>query len=287
MSKRVPLRNYDLFASFSYFTPWVKEIAYLLLWMLVGALLGNLVTGLFTVFLGAELALTYGMLVAYPVMFIPPMMYAMTKSRFAAGFDTEPDPIDRNGFGPYSGWLLALLVVFTTLGTAFMTDLLNNLMPEMPESLKAALESQTTGPLWANLLSVSIFAPLCEEWLCRGMVLRGLLHHKKEDGSSMKPATAIVISALFFAFIHLNPWQAIPAFLIGCLLGYVYYKTGSLKLTMLMHCANNTFAVAVSHIDSLSDYENWVEALGSVNYGIVFLLCAVLLVFCISVFKRI
>ena len=54
------------------------------------------------------------------------------------------------------------------------------------------------------------------------MVLRGLLGHK------VKPVWAIVISAAFFAIIHLNPWQAIPAFLLGCVLllalGLMFYQ---------------------------------------------------------------
>ncbi|WP_409994892.1 CPBP family intramembrane glutamic endopeptidase [Chitinophaga pinensis] len=38
------------------------------------------------------------------------------------------------------------------------------------------------------------------------------------------PRKAIVISALFFGLIHLNPWQALPAFCIGLLLGWVFTK---------------------------------------------------------------
>ncbi len=52
----------------------------------------------------------------------------------------------------------------------------------------------------------------------------------------MNPALAIAISAIFFATIHGNLWQGISAFILGSFFGYVYYKTGSLKLTMLMHC---------------------------------------------------
>lgn len=100
------------------------------------------------------------------------------------------------------------------------------------------------GPLWVTVVSTVIFAPIFEEWLCRGMVLRGLLQ-------KVHPAWAMVISALFFALIHLNPWQAVPAFVTGILLAYVYYRTGSLKLTILMHAVNNGTSVIISQLPAL------------------------------------
>ena len=128
---------------------------------------------------------------------------------------------------------------------------------------------------------VSIFAPFFEEWLCRGMVLRGLL------GNKVKPAWAIVFSAIFFAVIHLNPWQAVPAFLLGCLFGYVYYKTGSLKLTMLMHFANNTFSLVISNIDAFEDMDSFLDLFPSARYWVIFFACILLLVLVIRSLGRI
>ena len=121
-------------------------------------------------------------------------------------------------------------------------------------------------PFWCTLLSVSVFAPLVEEWLCRGLVLRGLMN-------KMKPAGAICISAAFFAILHMNPWQALPAFLLGVLFGYVYYKTGSLKLTMLMHCVNNTMAVVFSKIPSLEEAEGFMDVMSTWAYAGIFMAC--------------
>lgn len=289
MSRRsVHKKDYSLFTGYDYYTPWLKGILALLLWLMLGSLLGSVITAVLTMTMGSEAALEYGMLISYPVMFLPAMMFASFKSRSNLGFDIEPNPIDRNGFGQYSGVLLGILAVLGTIALAFMMDAVNSRMPQMPDSLKEILESQTQGKLWANILSVSIFAPFCEEWLCRGEVLRGLLSKEREDGSkAVSPALAIMISALFFALIHANPWQAVPAFAIGCLFGYVYYKTGSLKLTMLMHCANNTFAVICSRIDSFQDKEFWTEVLPPPQYWLLFAACALLLVLIVRVFKRI
>ena len=151
----------------------------------------------------------------------------------------------------------------------------------MPEQLEELLKGMTTGVIWANFISVSIFAPLFEEWLCRGMILRGLLHNR------VRPVWAVLISSAFFALIHLNPWQAVPAFALGCLFGYVYYKTGSLKLTMLMHFTNNTFSLILSNIDSLKDMDSWMQVMPATLYWIVFAACILLLILIVRMFARI
>ncbi len=280
MVRRAKPRNYGFLEKFTYFVPDVREMFILLALLLAGAFLGGLVQFPFLAILGREAGMEYAMLVSYPLMFIPPMLYASVKSRNNS-FTKNGLLLDNRHFSPLGGALCALLVILATLSAAFCSDAILAYMPEMPSWLEEALSSMTQGTLWVNFLCVSIFAPFFEEWLCRGMILRGLL------GNKVKPVWAIVISAVFFAFIHLNPWQAIPAFLLGCLFGYVYYKTGSLKLTMLMHFANNTFSLVMSNIDAFKDVESWVEVLPGMRYWIVFAACILLLVLVIRAFSRI
>jgi hypothetical protein len=90
----------------------------------------------------------------------------------------------------------------------------------------------------AAILSVVIFAPILEEFLCRGIILRGLLAHTT-------PINSIIWSATIFAIIHLNPWQAIPAFIFGILIGWIYWKTRSLLLAMFMHAVNNGITISI------------------------------------------
>ncbi len=281
------VRNYDVFAGHAHYTPALKGMFALLGLLIIGALFGSLIVGLLTLVYGPSFANEYGTLISYPLMFIPPMMFVGYKSRSNAVFE-QGYALDSNHFGKAGGWLCALMAAAAVLAAAFMTDFLSSLMPPMPEWLEEALTSLTQGKLWMNLLCVSVFAPLFEEWLCRGMVLRGLLNAKKYDGSQrFAPVWAIVISAVFFAVIHANPWQAIPAFILGCLFGYVYYRTGSLKLTMLMHCVNNTFAVICGQIDSLKEMDSWMQVLSPARYWVIFAACALLLILIIRAFGRI
>ena len=270
--------SYDLFSSYSHFLPGVGGLFGIFALFMLGALLGNiLVLGL--QFISPEFAKEYGMIISYPLMFIPAMLYASAKSRFDENF-TLGFKMDSNNFGRFSGIQIAAIVTVATLATAFMTDAISSLMPPMPEWLEATMKELLHAPFWITLISVSVFAPLFEEWLCRGIVLRSLL-------TKYSPATAIIVSAVFFAIIHFNPWQAIPAFILGLLFGYVYYKTGSLKLTMLMHCANNTMAAVFSRIPAFEEAKSFIDVMNPWTYAGIFICSAAFVVAAIIVFAGI
>lgn len=290
--KKPVKRNYDIFSNYDFYVPGVADLFILIAWLAVGAILGNIATLVVMACMGSiGDATQYATLIAYPLMFIPAMMYAGYKSMGNSTFGPGAK-LDSSHFKPLGGAFCAILVVFATLAASFVSEIFTSILPPMPQWLESTLQSMTQGQLWLDLICVSIFAPLFEEWLCRGMVLRGLLYapRRGKDGEmkpGMDPKWAIIISAAFFAIIHLNPWQAIPAFLLGCLFGYVYYKTGSLKLTMLMHCTNNTFAVLMSHVDKFKDVETWNDVMSPVMYWAVFALCAAMLAYVISKFRTI
>lgn len=292
MAHRKIHRNYDIFSNYDYFVPDVRGIVGLTAWFIAGALLGSVVTVIMTFILGdIEDATTYSMLVSYPVMFIPPMMYASLKSRNNSFFG-KGRKLMNDHYKPLGAPFCVFLVMLATLAASFIMDAVGSLLPEMPAWLEEMLNSMVQGEFWADFICVSIFAPIFEEWLCRGEVLRGLLNfeHRNSEGETVrgiKPVWAIIISAAFFAIIHANPWQAVPAFAIGCLLGYVYYKTGSLKLTMLMHFTNNTFALILGNIDKFKDIESWTEVMRPSLYVTVMVFCAAFIWYFISKFEQI
>lgn len=277
--------NFKVFDNFSYFIPGGWGFAGLCLWLIVGSLLGNVISAVFLTVSGGK-AMEAAMLVSYPMIFIPAMIYSSFKSSRNQEFETGYS-IDSTHFKPTKGLVCVLLAVISTLALNFIASYFVCKLPPMPQWLEDALKNMTQGSFWINFISVSIFAPLFEEWLCRGMVLRGLLNHRRENGKTMHPAWAIVISAAFFAVIHLNPWQAIAAFLLGCLFGFVYWKTGSLKLTMLLHCVNNSFALILGQIPSLKDVEDWRTVMSATSFWICFILCLLAVAFTVYQFSKI
>ena len=250
--------SYDLFSNHAHYVPGYSGMFALFAMFLIGALLGNLLTGALML-VSKEFAQIYGTVISYPVMFIPAWLYTSAKSRRNEFFETGY-ALDSDNFGPLGGLKLALIVSVATMAAAFIGDGLNKMMPPTPEWFDDAMSQIMDAPVWITLISVSFFAPLFEEWLCRGLVLRGLLQ-------KTNPATAILVSAVFFAVLHMNPWQALAAFILGILFGYVYYKTGSLKLTMLMHCVNNTLAVVLGKIPAIEDAESLTEVMSPWAYA--------------------
>ena len=268
--------SFNLLKDFDWYYPDIKGIFILLAMLVAGALIGNLISFLIIMIPGGE---DYAMLVSYPVMFLPAMMYAMSKSRVNRSFELEsPVPLDSRNTGTGRFALLAVMAVVVTIAAGFAVDPLSKLLPDTPEWFDRMNEQMLVGtPLLVTLVSVSVFAPFFEEWLCRGMILRGMLQKK------MKPVWAMVISSAFFALIHMNPWQALPAFILGMLFAYVYYRTGSLVMTMLMHCSNNTFAALLGQNDALREMSSYSEIMTEWQY--VTVIAASL--FIIAVFIRI
>ena len=283
------VKDYDLYSGHAWYVPGVKGMFGLLGWLIVGGLLGGIVMLVMGLFMSPEAVKDYSMLVEYPIQFLPAMVYAANQSRKNMIFDAGYT-LDNRHFSPYSFALIILVTVVMTFASMFVFDLPNywnmqltnksSILAQFYDMMMEVMKQMTGGPLWSSFLVVAIFAPIFEEWLCRGMVLRGLL-------TKMKPVWAIVISALFFAVIHANPWQALNAFLIGLLMGYVYYKTGSLILTMIIHFVNNGTAVILSNVESLKDYDYWIDILGKQNYTLVFIASCAVLAACLVVFSRI
>jgi membrane protease YdiL (CAAX protease family) len=92
-----------------------------------------------------------------------------------------------------------------------------------------------SGLLPLVLLSGVIIAPIAEE-----IVFRGYLYKAFRD--RFKPWYAIIMSAALFSAIHLEPLAAVPLFVIGVVLAYVYEKTDNLMAPIALHMLNNAVA---------------------------------------------
>ena len=119
-------------------------------------------------------------------------------------------------------------------------------------------------------LLVSFFAPIIEEIIFRGIIQKGMINN------GVKPRNAILVSALIFGIVHFNPWQFIGAFLLGIVLGVVYFKTKSLLMSIFLHFFNNTIAAIMM---KFCDTDSFAELLHLPNYLILFLGIVIFAVF--------
>ncbi len=97
--------------------------------------------------------------------------------------------------------------------------------------------------IFITLLAIGLVAPIIEEIIFRGLIF-GELKRK------IPIPAAIVIQALLFGMYHGNYTQAIYASVLGIVLGYVCYKTGSIVSSILVHISFNTLSILFDKVFS-------------------------------------
>jgi membrane protease YdiL (CAAX protease family) len=179
------------------------------------------------------------------------------------GKESNDEPDMASGFSPFLWMLLVPFILSVNMAVKPLTGWIS--MPDFFKQMFADI-SQNNLPVF---LSIVIVAPLGEEWISRGIILKGLLKH-------YSPRKAIVWSAVIFGIIHFNPWQAVSAFFIGLAIGWIYWRTRSLWLCVFMHAVNNAAAFVLTAIfpDSSADVTLATLAGGYYIYFVVLAVCA-------------
>lgn len=136
------------------------------------------------------------------------------------------------------------------------------------DMFESAMEYFESLPIVILLIETCIIAPIFEEVLYRGILLKGLINKYNSK-------RAIVYSALVFGIAHLNIPQGINAFLLGLILGTVFYYTRSIYLCMIMHFVNNLLVNFVYYPSS----EIWTNIL----FIIVPIIGVILMILCFKI----
>ena len=125
---------------------------------------------------------------------------------------------------------------------------------------EAFLTVNTGLGLAVNILIIAIIPALGEELLFRGVIQKEL---SKWSG---KIHLSIWITAFLFSAIHMQFLGFFPRFIIGGLLGYMFFWSGSIWLPILAHFVNNATAVILSFMVTNGRLTKDVETIG-VNEG--------------------
>ena len=125
-----------------------------------------------------------------------------------------------------------LWCVVAALGSLVPSIWLQEQMPELPDTVSETMMQMMHVP--GCFFVIAVLAPVCEEVVFRGAVLRALLRYR--------PWVAIVLSSLCFALVHGNPAQMPHAFLMGLLLGWLFVRTHSVLPGIVLHVVNNAAA---------------------------------------------
>lgn len=155
---------------------------------------------------------------------------------------TKWTPISRN-YLLSKPWLTLLWVALFALGAMIPLEFVyEHIGLEMDETTGRIFEGLLKEP-W-GYVAVGILAPLTEEVVFRGAILRTLLGMM----SKRNHWVAIMISAAIFGAVHGNAAQFVNALLMGLLLGWMYYRTRSLVPGILLHWVNNTMAYILTNL---------------------------------------
>lgn len=146
-------------------------------------------------------------------------------------------------------WLVLVWAVIAALGMVIPMSWLQENMPELPNWIEDQQE-QLLSNYWGYVV-IALLAPLAEEVVFRGAILRTLLGWSAPQSSNTQhpsPLVPIIVSALLFSLVHMNPAQMPYAFLAGLLLGWMYWRTGSILPGIAYHWANNSVAYVIYQI---------------------------------------
>ncbi len=172
-----------------------------------------------------------------------------------------------------------MLMIPMMLGAMFMAEYFVSLIPTdgpyfgpMYDNFVRQM-SMMANDSWTLVILTVLFAPVLEEMLFRGIIQRGLVNR------GLAPWKAVLLSSFVFGAVHGYPWQFVGGFILGLVLGIVYYKTKSLTHSILLHAFNNLIA---SLMMMFSDKESFAElfgvpswiflAVGTVLFGVFYYL---------------
>ena len=208
-------------------------------------------TGLSAIWPGDEQFVLKTML-SYVATFLPALCWIYIRSQHSRKMDIEAAPERYDEIRPMAmpHALFFVTAAVLMVAAAVVMEPLSYFV-KMPENTVIYFRKLCSQGL-LSFFTLAMLPAFFEEFVFRGVILRGLLHHK--------PAyIAIFVSSFLFAFIHMNFAQGISAFLIGCLIGWIYYRTHSFKAVMLMHFTNNALAFWMMQVAARSGAERLWE----------------------------
>ena len=138
---------------------------------------------------------------------------------------------------PQDFWPMIGMALLLCIGWSIPETFLQNWI-QLPDTLSEEEFNRIAGGI-AGTLSVCLTGPIVEEIAFRG-ILQGSLQK-----AIRSPWVAIALSAIAFGLFHENPVQIVYGTVWGVLIGWLFWKTGSLIPGMAVHIFNNSSAMLI------------------------------------------
>ena len=190
-------------------------------------------------------------------------------------------------------WLLGIASLLVAIPLVEYTGLINRqvhfgsaqswmqrMEQEAMQQIKFMLGKQTIGELITNLVFIAGFAGVGEELFFRGVLQRLFIKAFKN------PWAGILVTAFLFSALHVQFFGFIPRFLLGILLGAVYWYSGSLLTAIVAHFIYDAFFITVAYFQpQIIDDTNSVMFNGS-SQIVLAIVSTALVVFIVWLMKK-
>ena len=135
-----------------------------------------------------------------------------------------------------------LAYIFNIFVSNFFSIILNYIGYNPTSSGASGTGYDTFPKFLYGVLSVAILPAICEEFVHRGILLRG-------TSKAIGYKKAIIISSILFGLMHMNISQFFYATILGILMGIVATMTRSIWPAIIMHFCNNFMNVFMSYAE--------------------------------------
>ena len=153
---------------------------------------------------------------------------------------------------------------------------IESLMKQMQEAATEIIEKfvsvDTIGGLILNLFMIAGLAALGEELLFRSIIQTSLIKICKNAH------IGILIASVIFSFIHFEFYGFVPRLILGMLLGYMFYFSGSIWISMLMHFLNNGTVVFIYFLNNKGITNIDVDTFGQTSIPVLIVSIVVMIV---------
>lgn len=192
---------------------------------IVATVLGSLLTGVLQKI--GNVSVGFGAFLGYVIQFSLVIIFGLFQRKIRSPKETR---LLKFGLAKLD-FVIILWGTIMVLATGVVIEPLLNLFPE---TYLDRLGNIMAAGGWMMFTSI-VIAPIMEEILFRGILQDALM---RKYGVFV----GILIASAVFGIVHLIPQQVVNAFMIGIVLGYIYYRTGALLPVILIHCINNAIS---------------------------------------------
>lgn len=170
-------------------------------------------------------------------------------------------------------WTRSLVAIGGCILGTIALDLLSELVA-LPNIMEEQMIDMCREP-W-GMLAIAVGAPLGEEVMFRW----GIMGHMLRRNCSAP--IAIVVSAVLFGLLHMNPAQVFFAGAMGIMLGILYWRSGNIIWPIILHILNNSVACLQVWLlgDKVKEY-SLVDTFG--GNGMAWSMIAILSVLCVGI----